>query len=149
MSSIVILLSTLTVISLTEIFFSFLCCYHKSLDCSLVGQVQIVCSLHERHKGQFHSTLPPSLTLHLVLGWRQGSSMVGQTEEEKRRGWRAGRRHSELLRVCLAYCPAAPSFLYPLPTLSSPCWAPIQQIASGGPHVDIFLQVLDMTFLSF
>lgn len=98
MSSIVILLSTLTVSSLTwtEIFFSFLCCYHKSLDCSLVGQVQIVCSLHERHKGQFCSTLPPSLTLHLVLGWRQGSSMVGQTEEEKRRGWRAGRRHSEL-----------------------------------------------------
>lgn len=77
-------------------FSSFLCCYHKSLDCSLVGQVQIVCTLHERHKGQFRSTLPPSLTLHLVLGWRQGSSMVGQTEEEKRRGWRAGRRHSEL-----------------------------------------------------
>lgn len=32
-------------------------------------------------------------------------------------------------------------FLYPSPTLSAPCCAPIQQIVSGGPDVDLFLQV--------
>lgn len=55
----------------------------------------------------------------------------------------------ELLRVCLAYCPAAASFLSPSPTLSSPCCSPLQQTGSGGPDVDILLQALHMNLRSF
>lgn len=147
MLSIATLLPTLTVSSLTGMFFSFLCCHQvsgpqpcwSSLDClQSLGQAQRPVSLYT-----------PTLTLR----WDGGRAAVWWDRRRKRKGGVGGLVADtlscpELLGVCIAYCPAAPSFLYPSPTLSSPCCCPIQQIVSGGPDVDIFLQALHMNLLS-
>lgn len=85
----------------------------------------------------------------LTLRWDGGRAAAWWDRRRKRKGGVGGLVADtlscpELLRVCVAYCPAAPSFLYPSPTLSSPCCSPIQQIGSGGPDVDILLQALHM-----
>lgn len=66
--------------------FSPFCVVTKSLDRSLVGQVQIVCSLHDRHKGQFRSTLPPSPFAGMAAGQQYGGTDGGR-EKEGLEGW--------------------------------------------------------------
>lgn len=59
-----------------------------------------------------------------------------------------GHRHSELPwaveTVCQPYCPAAPSFLYPSPTSSSPLCALIEQIVAGGSDVYMHLSAVKL-----
>lgn len=58
----------------------------KSLDRSLVGHVRIVCGLHDRHKGQFGSTLPPSPFTGMEAGQQYGGA-DGGGEKEGLEGW--------------------------------------------------------------
>lgn len=109
----------------------------------LFASKQIVCSLQERHKGQFLSTLPPS---PFTWCWDGGRAAVWWDRRRKRKGGVRGPVTDTLscpepLRQSALPIVRQHPFLYPSPTLSAPCCAPIQQIVSGGPDVDLFLQV--------
>lgn len=67
-------------------FSSFLCCHLKPLDGSLVGQVPIVCGLHDGHKGQFRAPLPPSAFPGMEAGQQYGGP-DGRRGEEGLAGW--------------------------------------------------------------
>lgn len=95
----------------------------------------------------------PTLTLHLVLGWRQGSrgsGTVGQTEGRRRgvfRGLVADILSCpELLRQSVSpIVQQHPPFFIHHPLCPPPFYALIGQIVSGGPDVYIHLQALIMS----